>query len=161
MLKLKTAKRALIASLFAAAAIGAPSMSLAQGNPAPEKPVQDQSQPQEEDGIENSIESLERATDRQMEEAKEAARDALERIKAAYTDLKAKAAEEWEERRPEYERRMADAEKKLDELTTAAGEKWEAAKKSVADSLRDMSRWIESYGTDSADDTPAEEPKRI
>ncbi len=163
-LSFKAARTALLACSFAMAAIIVPSMLLAQDDPAPEKPAQDQSQTQtdrSEDGIEKSIESLEQATDRQIKEAKKAARDALERIKAAYADIKEKAAKELEERRPEYERRMADAEKKLDELTTAAGEKWEQAKKAVADSLRDMSRWVESYGTENADETPSEEPKRI
>ncbi len=170
-LSFRTAKTALLACPFAVVAIFAPSMLFAQDDPAPEKPAQDRSEPRaapNKDSIDKSIESLEDATERQMEAAKDAARDALGRIKAAYDDLRAKAATEWEERRPEYERRLADAEEKLDELAKAAGEKWEKAKQSVADSLRDMSRWLDSFeagkgngGAGDANGEPADEPKKI
>lgn len=166
-----TARTVLVAFAFVTAAMFAPSIPFAQEQTAPEKPAQDQSEPRaapNEDSIDKSIESLEDATERQMEAAKDAARDALKRIKAAYEDLKVKAAAEWEERRPEYERRMADAEQKVDELTKAAGEQWEKAKQSVAESLRDMSRWLDSHdggkandGAGNANGEPADEPKKI
>lgn len=101
--------------------------------------------------FDKSLQDLRNAAAEKKQEALAAAKSAYAKLTEAYAELERNAAEKsadmrkrWGENKGSFDTLNQEAEHRLDDLNKAAAESWEEAKKKAADTLQQMSDWLNS-----------------